>query len=485
MNHYDNEKESINYNSKQNKSLGAFFKNKKYITYKYIIILFFILFIVILSYFINEFYKCKRNLNNISNRINNNNFRLKKKLHNILEINEPFLPLNEEEIINKKYFISHYNTSNIRYHFVESFKNRKKFKINYSYLPYENIDKSKSYEEIADYIYETTGMLNLTKLDIYYYNKNNINNLEFNNIHISMGHDAKYILLSLVSIASILNTTSKDTYIHFHLVLLNCKFKDMKPIISLKEICNNVEFIFYNGKQAEYDFSIFGNKEKKGVGDYTRFLIPEIVNNTNRIIILDSADIIAKKDLSEIYFFDLEDNYFAFALDIYAGKNHNYYVFARNKFYANMGICLVNIKMFRRDNLYMAGYFTRYAYSHLPCPTQEMFFLVSQYKIKYFPLIYNYPQLFDNDTEINNKIYNTSRIYFYIKGQENSPFKYTIDEMIEAESNHVVNHLFTTKPYWNKANKKNGKIWINYSKLSKAYDKLKEEYPETFKLYDI
>ena len=395
------------------------------------------------------------------------------------------MPENEKEIINKKFFKSYYNDSNDRYHLEELFLNRKIFKINYSYLPYTTIDKSKSYEDNADYIYETTGMLNISKLDIAYYNKKNINISNYNNIHLSMGHDSNYILLSLVSIASILNTTSTDTFIHFHFVLLGCKFKDMKPIISMKEIYNNVEFIFYNGKQAEYDFEKFGKYEGRGIGDYTKFLIPQIVNNTNKIIILDSADIIAKRDLSEIYYFDLEDNYFGFALDIFAGKNDNIFVFTKNKFYPNIGACLVNIRLFRKDNLYKAGYFTRLAYSYLPCPTQEMFFLVSQYKIKFFPIIYNYPQFYNNDLEFIGKQYNTSLINFYMKGQENSPFKYTINEIIDAEENQVINHLFFTKPYMNLANKKNGKIWVNYAKLSKAYDKLKIKYPQTFKLYDI
>ena len=167
-------------------------------------------------------------------------------------------------------------------------------------------------------------MLNITKLDIAYYNKNIKDSSKFNNIHLSMGHDANYILLSLISIASILNTTNKDTFIHFHFVLLGCKFEDMKPIIALNEIYENVEFIFYDGKQVEYDFLQYGAKETRGIGDYAKFLIPEIVNNTNRILILDSADIIVKKDLSEIYYFDLEDNYFGFVLDIFAGKKDNY-----------------------------------------------------------------------------------------------------------------------------------------------------------------
>ena len=323
----------------------------------------------------------------------------------------------------------------------------------------------------------------MTKLDNIYYNSNNINILNCNHIHLSMGHDSNYIILSLVTIASILNTTNNDTFIHFHFVLLDSKYEDIKSIMELKKINNNVEFIFYNGKQAEYDFSIYGNKEQRGVGDYAKFLIPEIVNNTNRIIIFDSADIIAKKDLSEIYFFDLGDNYFGFSLGMSAGLNDKTYIFSRNKFYPNIGVCLVNIRLFRKDKLYMAGYFARMAYDYFPCPTQEMFLLISQYKFKYFPLNYNCPEFFDKETMNTN--YNSSKMINYLKLQKNSIFKYTIKEMKEAEYNQVINHLFTGKPYQNNANKKNGKIWVNYSKLANAYEKLKTKFPKAFKLYDI
>ena len=113
-----------------------------------------------------------------------------------------------------------------------------------------------------------------------------------------------------------------------------------------------------------------------------------------------------------------------------------------------------------------------------------MFFLVSQYKIKYFPLKYNCPQFFDNDEQFTNKNYDTYMIKDYMNGQKNSPFKYTLDEIIEAESNHVLQHLFTTKPYSEQANKKNGKIWVNYAKLAKIYDKIKERFPKAVKLYE-
>ena len=276
------EEDSININSHNSQHKNLFFQKKTIIFYKFIffiISLLYILSIVLILRKLNK-YRIKYNDNNINK--NSDNINKKSNIH--LSINEPFLPENEKEIINKKYFKSYYNDTNNRYHLNELFLNRKIFKINYSYLPYNNIDKSKSYEDNANNIYETTGMLNITKLDIAYYNKNGLNISNYNNIHLSMGHDSNYILLSLVSISSILNTTNSDTFIHFHIVLLGCKYEDMKPIISLKHICNNVEFIFYDGKQAEYDFGTFGKMEGRGIGDYTKFLIPQIVNNTNKII---------------------------------------------------------------------------------------------------------------------------------------------------------------------------------------------------------
>ena len=59
-------------------------------------------------------------------------------------------------------------------------------------------------------------MLNITQLD-YYYNGYDLNNSNLNHIHLSMSFDKNYILLSTISIATILNTSSIDTYIHFHI----------------------------------------------------------------------------------------------------------------------------------------------------------------------------------------------------------------------------------------------------------------------------
>ena len=95
---------------------------------------------------------------------------------------KPILPFNKEEIIVKPYTKIYYNSSNIRYHFHDLFENRKIFKINYNYLPYTKINKNMSFDENAKNIYKSTGILNLTKLYIYYNNKD-IDTSKFNHIH--------------------------------------------------------------------------------------------------------------------------------------------------------------------------------------------------------------------------------------------------------------------------------------------------------------
>ena len=239
-------------------------------------------------------------------------FYLSKKLSYIIKIKNDL-----------SYNISNFNHNHSRYSFHDIYKNRKLFHIDYyNYNVYKNIDKSVSYEENADKIYNLTGILNITKLDYFYYNNITYNYDNYNHIHLSSAFDVNYIYLSSASFASILNTSSSNTYIHFHLIITDSKYEDMKKLIQLRRINNNVEFIFYNGQQAVYDFGpmSISKIKSRGIGDCAKMLLPEIVNNTNKIIIMDSGDILAQKDLSEIFFYDLEDNYFGWILEYFAGN---------------------------------------------------------------------------------------------------------------------------------------------------------------------
>ena len=288
-----------------------------------------------------------------------------------------------------------------------------------------------------------------------------------------------FALLSLITIASLLNNSSPDTFIHVHAILLNCAFEDIKKMYKLKSINKNVEFIFYNAKQAEYDFSR-GKKERRGIGDYTRVLAPEIVNNTNRILILDTGDLIVEKDLSELYFFDLGDNYLAFILDISGGRYDTNLIFARSLFYPNTAVCLVNVRKFRKDNLYKEAFFAAIAYEDLPCPYQDIFLIISHFKFKYLPLNYNCDDFYNDERELKERTV-TDKINNYMKCQKNSPFKYTLNEIFDAAIDPVITHLIIYKPQSNSANKIIMDKYRKYAKITGAYVEIKNKYPKPFK----
>ena len=383
-----------------------------------------------------------------------------------------------DKYLKRYYHKTIYNLKNKRYNFKNILKVNS-FKINYDYLPYKKINKLILYDELANNIYITTGMLNITLLD-YYYKGSHLDTLNLNHIDISMSFDNNYALLSYISIASILNTSNIDTYIHFHIILNNCTYKDIKPIIELKKINEKVDLVFYNGKRAEYDFGYRTKKERRGIGELTRLLIPEIVNNTEKILVIDSADIIAVKDLSEIYFFDLEDNYFAISLDFLAGLKLKKNLFARNNFYFNGGIVLINVTKYKKDELYKKAQLASLAYNYLVCPYQDILLYISNFQFRYFPLNFNCPQFFENDEQLNKKTINKKILNMYLNIQKNTPYKYTKEEILEAALNPVILHLYNNKPFNNKANDRITLTWINYAKLTGFYNVIKEKYPLPF-----
>ena len=404
-------------------------------------------------------------------------------------INEPILPINTEEYLVKKYQRSQFNLAHPRYYFQEKYKKRKLFKINYSYYPYHHLKKELSYEENAIFIYSSTGMLNITKLDYYYLNKESeVNVLELNHIHLSMALDQPYTNLSLISIASILNTSSSNTYIHFHILGLNFGINEIKKIIELKKINQKVEFIFYNAKQIEYDFERAKNELRGGYGNVARILCPQIINNTNRILMLDSGDILCQKDLSEIYFYDIGDNYFGWILEDCAGNylrtDGKFDKFMSNNFHPNGGIILVNIRLFKKDKLYQKAVFVSESYRFFSCPVQSMLITIASYKFKFFPLNYNLNLFYDKEEDMVKKK-KTESIQQWMDFQKLSPYKYTFDEIFDAISDPVIQHFYHGKLDGEYKCHKYVKQWLKYAKLTGVYNFLKLNYPNPFQCEKI
>ena len=290
----------------------------------------------------------------------------------------------------------------------------------------------------------------------------------FNHIHIAMGFNESYAMLSTVSIASILYTAKNDTFLHFHIITLNFTLDTMEKINSLKyKINKRAEFIFYDGKKVETDFKR-GNIEFRGVANYCRFLIPELIFDTNKVIMLDSGDILVQKDLLELYNYNINDAYIAAVLDMCAGRNLSY--FFRNEKYINVGVAIINnLKMWRKEKLYekIVTYSNRKK-RPLGCPIQDILSVVMPNdKVFLLPLKYNTIQYYRWK---GKKIQNSTWVNIYMQAQNNSRYKYSKEEILEAENDPVIRHLWNHKIQYSRYVTRKIKIqWKKYAKMTGFY----------------
>ena len=97
------------------------------------------------------------------------------------------------------------------------------------------------------------------------------------------------------------------------------------------------------------------------------------------------------------------------------------------------------------------------------------------------PLKYNTKLFFESDEQMKNRKIDNKLIQKWIRHQKDSQFKYSIDEILEAALDPVINHIYQEKI--TKGIRCNNKLiiqWINYAKLTGFYEKIKEKYPKPF-----
>ena len=344
-----------------------------------------------------------------------------------------------------------------------------------TYIKYKK-KYNNDYDEIGKEIYLKEGTLNFNKLEEIF-NNNNVEKTEkFNHIHIAMSFNNDYHLLSTITIASLLKNANKNTYIHLHIIAVGeFLYPTMKKLNSLKpKINNNTEFIFHNGNRVEKDFGKHIKEELKGMAEYSRFLAPYFVNDTDRIIVLDSADLFIEKDLLELYNYPLEDKLIKGVIDPYTSCFPDY-IFFHKENYINGGVLLFNSKRWREMDLYqdIVNFYNAFQFKgKLPTPIQDIlntFF--PAVSIGLFPLEYN----FQGYVDINgNDKYNFNS---YINNLFCSKFYKKKEQLIKYEKNLAIRHCNKFKVHTGEAGHEIKTKWIYYAKMTGFYNELCENYP--------
>jgi lipopolysaccharide biosynthesis glycosyltransferase len=334
------------------------------------------------------------------------------------------------------------------------------------------------YDKEAIRIYSSTNTLSFNKLDELIYGiKQNYS--QFNNIHIAMSFDNDYYLLSSATIASLLYNADKKTYIHLHIITVeNFLYSTMKKLNSLKyKINNNSEFIFHNGSKAEIDFGLQIKLEPYGVGEYARLMTPDLINDTDRILVTDSGDLFFEKDINELYNYPLDDKLIKGVVDPYT-KCFPEYIFFKKENYINGGVLLFNSKKWREMGIYqdIVSFYNAFKYKgRLPTPIQDIlntFF--PSLAVGTMPLRYNFQGFYDLNQSIeDNYISGFSSIFNF----ECSLFSGKADILIEEEKNLVIRHNNKLKVHIGESNYELIQKWRFYANLTGFYEELCLKYP--------
>ena len=247
-----------------------------------------------------------------------------------------------------------------------------------------------------DEIYYQNGFVNLNEVE----SKININkwktdNNKSNEINIGIGIDKNYFLQAMMTLASVMDSQQSEKRIRFHIALVkDFQISDMIKIYSLrKKIRNETEFNFYNASKIEKDLI---GLNTKGPGAVSRLLLPKLIpNDINRLLLLDTGDLLVIRDLTELFDWDMKNNIIVGVPDTRIGQKS---IITKQiyKSYINLGSSLINVKLYKSDNVYEK--LVKYKnYYHSYCGDQDLLNDILIGKIGMYPIKFGQYSLFKND----------------------------------------------------------------------------------------
>lgn len=159
--------------------------------------------------------------------------------------------------------------------------------------------------------------------------------------------DDGYAMPTCIAINSMIINKNKESIYNIYVLSMNISEFNEEMFKKISgENCNIYIIKLDNNYQK---FSMEGVSASPTA--INKFSIPEILDNIDKVIYLD-GDIVIKSDLSELYQYDLGDNYIGAVKDINGILKRHFNTFVKNNiFYFNSGVMLMNLKKMREDKI--------------------------------------------------------------------------------------------------------------------------------------
>ena len=291
----------------------------------------------------------------------------------------------------------------------------------------------------------------------------------FHEINVGAALDPKYILRTMLTFASIIDSQKLKTKLRIHFAVVdNFTVENMLKIYSLRErIREDVEFNFYNAKRVEIELK---GLHPKGNALAARLLLPELLpNNVEKLILFDTGDVIVLRDLSEMYNWNMKEKLYIGVIDPSIGR---YGHISKKKLdvYINTGNYLINVTGVKKQNIYKKCLKNKNVYRHI-FADQDLLNDIAYGKIGYFPIKFGLISPYPNDKSSDNFIYK-------IKLKEKYDFlPKKINEFNAQIFNPIVAHHWNAKWVNGKGMSIYRRIVQYYIRFAGIWDELCKQYP--------
>ena len=297
-------------------------------------------------------------------------------------------------------------------------------------------------------------------------------------INIGIGIDPNYTLHAMMTLSSAMDSQKDETKLRIHIGVVNgFPVENMIEIYTLRErIRNDVEFNFYNAKRVETELK---GVHTKGNGVMAKIVLAILLpNDVERIIILDTGDLLVLRDLSEMYNWDMKNKTICGVID---ESVMNYGRISKKKLdiYINAGNFLIDVQKFKNDNIYEKIVENKNIYKPSKIALQNFLNDIAYGKIGYQPIKFGIYSPFSNDKLSDTPPYITSYSFLHkIKYHEIYPFvPKSRQEMNLQAFNPVIIHQWNGKWADGKGLTIYRRIAQYYIKYAGIWDKMCKKHP--------
>ncbi|MBP3924267.1 glycosyltransferase family 8 protein [bacterium] len=170
-------------------------------------------------------------------------------------------------------------------------------------------------------------------------------------INLAFAADEKYFQPMSVAMVSILKNSGKHDNLCFYIICNSVSDKLKNELLGIKKI-KDCEIKFIDINQEKLSYFLKDTHCHITLTAYCRLFLPSLLPDLDKILYLD-CDIIAKKNIRRLYNTDISKCYVGAVIDIGCVCWYRYLENCPYDFLniMNTGVLLMNLKMWREDNL--------------------------------------------------------------------------------------------------------------------------------------